>query len=170
MEESLLPNWDPPGEAWPLLFSYAKLVNAESFRAKVEINGALLAIVNPADGSCWLDGVYPGGTAAGGTSVSDAYANFREFIAGILDDMAEDCGIRTAFEEWLRVFVTSTDDLTLDSWRDGVSKVRSNAPGSPPNLERRDSEGWTPRFELYEVPSSAIVPVGIDHSLAQIAA
>lgn len=170
MEESLLPNWDPPGEAWPLLFSYAKLVNAESFRAKVEINGALLAIVNPADGSCWLDGVYPGGTAAGGTSVSDAYANFREFIAGILDDMAEDCGTRAAFEEWLRVFVTSTDDLTLDSWRAGVSKVRSNAPGSPPNLERRDSEGWTPRFELYEVPSSAIVPVGIDHSLAQIAA
>ncbi len=91
MEESLLPNWDPPGEAWPLLFSYAKLVNAESFRAKVEIDGALLAIVNPADGHCWLDGVYPGGTAAGGTSVNDAYANFRDFIAGILDDMAEDC-------------------------------------------------------------------------------
>ena len=170
MEESLLPNWDPPGEAWPLLFSYAKLVNAESFWAKVEIDGALLAIVNPADGHCWLDGVYPGGTAAGGASVNDAYANFREFIAGILDDMAEDCGTCAAFEEWLRVFVTSTDDLTLDSWRAGVSKVRSNAPGSP-NLERRDSEGWTPRFAVHEVTGTAIVPAGIDHSLAaQIAA
>lgn len=170
MEESLLPNWDPPGEAWPLLFNYAKLVNAESFRAKVEIDGALLAIVNPADGSCWLDGVYPGGTAAGGTSVNDAYANFMEFIAGILDDMAEDCGTRSAFEEWLRVFVTSTDDLTLDSWRAGVGKVRSNAPGSP-HLERRDSEGWEPCFAIRDVTSSAIVPVGIDHSLpAQIAA
>lgn len=144
LTEGLLPNWDPPGETWPLLFTYAYLVDSESFRATVKINGALLATINPADGRCWLDGVYPGGAAAGGTGVDDAYANFMKFIAGIIDDMADDCGTLAAFEEWLRSFVMSTDQLTLGSWQEGVLKVRSNAPGSPPKLERRDSEGWTP--------------------------
>ena len=167
----MLPNWDPPGEEWPLLFSYAKLVSTESFRATVEINGSLVATVNPADGHCWLDGVYPGGTAAGGTSIDDAYANFREFIDGIMDDMADDCGTLAAFEAWLDTFVTSTDEVTLGCWKDGVLKVRSKAPGSPPNLERRDSEGWTPYCTVHEVTSTAIVPAGSDRSpAAQIAA
>ena len=89
MTEDLLPNWDPEGETWPLLFTYVNLVDAASFRATVEISGALVAIIHPGDGSCWLDGVYPGGTAASGTNVDDAYANFREFITGIIHDMAD---------------------------------------------------------------------------------
>lgn len=170
MKEDLLADWDPKGEAWPLLFTYVNMVDAESFRATVEIRGALVAIIHPADGSCWLDGVYPGGTAASGTNVDDAYANFREFITGIIQDMADDCGTLAAFDEWMRLFVTSIDETTLGTWRDGVLKVRSNAPGTPP-LERRDSEGWTPDFAVHEVTSTAIVRAGHDRSLpAQIAA
>lgn len=156
LTEGLLPNWDPPGETWPLLFTYAYLVDSESFRATVKINGALLATINPADGRCWLDGVYPGGAAAGGTGVDDAYANFTKFIAGIIDDMADDCGTLAAFEEWLRSFVMSTDQLTLGSWQEGVLKVRSNAPGSPPKLERRDSEGWTPYASIIEMTTPPV--------------
>lgn len=170
MKEDLLPDWDPKGEAWPLLFTYVNMVDAESFRATVKIRGALVAIIHPADGSCWLDGVYPGGTAASGMSVDDAYANFREFLTGIIQDMADDCGTLAAFDEWMRTFVTSTDETTLGTWRDGVLKVRSNAPGTP-LLERRDSEGWTPDFAVHEVTSTAIVRAGYDRSLpAQIAA
>ena len=154
----MLPDWNPPGEAWPLMFSYAILVDAESFRATVEIRGALLATIDPADGSCWLDGVYPGGAAAGGASVEDAYANFREFLAGIISDMADDCGAFPAFQEWLRVFVTSTDEATLGSWNAGVRKVRNNAPGAPPHIERRNSEGWTPRVVIQEVLGANAVP------------
>jgi hypothetical protein len=170
MTEDLLPNWDPEGQTWPLLFTYVNLVDAASFRATVEISGALVAIIHPGDGSCWLDGVYPGGTAASGTNVDDAYANFREFITGIIHDMADDCGTLAAFEQWMRIFVTSTDETTLGTWRDGVRKVRNNAPGTPP-LERRDSEGWTPDFAVHEVTSTAIVSAEFDRSLpAQIAA
>lgn len=69
MKEDLSPDWDPKGEAWPLLFTYVNMIDGESFRATVEISGALVAIIHPRDGSCWLDGVYPGGTAASGTNV-----------------------------------------------------------------------------------------------------
>ena len=150
MEDAMLPNWDPPGEAWPLTFSYANVVDAESFRAAVEIKGALVATIDPADGSCWLDGVHPGGAAAGGASLEDAHANFREFLTGIIGDMAADCGTLGAFRDWLRVFVESTDQATLDSWNAGVRKVRSNAPGAP-DIERCDSEGWRPRVRVREV-------------------
>ena len=33
MKDSLLPNWDPSGEEWPLLFSYTKLVKISSLQA-----------------------------------------------------------------------------------------------------------------------------------------
>lgn len=161
MEDVVLPNWDPPGEAWPLTFSYANVVDAESFRAAVEIKGALVATIDSADGSCWLDGVYPGGAAAGGASLEDAHANFREFLTGIIGDMAADCGAFQAFREWLRVFVMSTDQTTLDSWKAGVRKVRSNAPGAP-NIERRDSAGWTPSLTIHPVLSADSVSL-IDH-------
>ena len=73
-------------------------------------------------------------------------------------------------ETWPLLFVTSTDETTLGTWRDGVLKVRNNAPGTPP-LERRDSEGWTPDFAVHEVTSTAIVSAEFDRSLpAQIAA
>lgn len=167
MKDSLLPNWNPPGEEWPLLFGYTKLVKVGSSQTVVEINGALLATVDPTDGRCWLDGVYPGGAAAGGSSVHDAYSNFKDFIGGIIEDEANACSTLEAFKEWLHTFVTSTDEITLRGWNDGVAKVRSNASGSP-NLERRNSEGWTPNLTVREVTDSSVVQT---HSLsAQIAA
>lgn len=167
MKDSLLPNWDPPGEEWPLLFSYTKLVKVNSFQEVVEINGALVATVDLADGRCWLDGVYPGGAAAGGAGVDDACANFKEFIGGIIEDEANDCGTLAAFKEWLHAFVMSTDAITFGGWNDGVVKVRSNAPGSP-NLERRDSRGWIPNFTVREVTDTSVVPSC--SAVAQIAA
>lgn len=139
MEDAMLPNWDPPGEAWPLTFSYANVVDAESFRAAVEITGALVATIDPADGSCWLDGVYPGGAAAGGASLEDAHANFREFLTGIIEDMAADCGEFGAFRDWLRTFVKSTDQATLEAGTPACGRFAATHPG------RRTSSGVTPK-------------------------
>ena len=157
MKDNLLPNWDPPGEEWPLLFSYTKLVKVSSFHAMVEIEGALVATFDPADGRCWLDGVYPGGAAAGGAGVDQAYANFTEFIGGIIEDEANECRTLAAFRERLRSFMTSTDEITVGGWNEGVLKVRGNASGSP-NLERRHSDGWTPTVAVRETTDTTVVP------------
>ena len=148
--------WDPPGEEWPLLFRHSGLVKGPGFEARVTIQGRLLATINPADGSCYLDGVYPGSIAVQGTDLHDAQVALRRAISEIHEDISYSSEDFDAFKSHLQDFLRTTDEETIGSWEDALEKVRSGSAGAP-DMKKYDAAEW-PTGGRVEIEGSEYIP------------
>ena len=152
--------WDPAGAAWALLFWHREEVAGPTFTANVILQGRILATIDT-DGSCWIDGVYPGGHCAGGTTLADAEANFRQGLREILEDMMEASGDEGELRAHVRDFMQTADDETVAEWTAAHRRVRDagSAPGADaPSLPKYDATDWADLASVGSVQPITAVP------------
>ena len=135
--------WDPPGEAWPLLFKSIERVSGKDFDVDVAMRGRLLATIDPETGSCAIDGVYPGGLFAQGSSLAEANENLRSDISKILEDVMVSSDTVEEFRAHIQSFMQTTDDVTVALWKSALDRVRSGQEEGLPSLKRIDVSEWS---------------------------
>ena len=142
----------------PLFFRFEHIVFGRGFLADVRFPGR--ATCAREHGSTWMYGVNPGALAEEGNDMKSAYANFREALAGVLFDLAEESGSFEEFRAAARSFYEATDSESVAEWEEARQAIRDGAdPDLDPGLDlRRETGNGGPDFEVVEVPPSNISP------------
>ena len=142
----------------PLFFRFEHIVFGRGFLADVRFLGR--ATCTREDGSTWMYGVNPGALAEEGNDMKSAYANFREALAGVLFDLAEESGSFEEFRAAAQFFYEATDAESVAEWEEARQAIREGAdPNLDPGLDlRRETGDSGPDFEVVEVLPSNISP------------
>jgi len=109
--------------SYPLLFSFLDKVEGNKFLARVAVHGRLLAVEE--DGAWWTYGVNPGGLAASGPTLLEAYIAFRNSLMEVLFDIATEANTSYAFRARAKKFFEETNEPTRLDWEDARQQVRS---------------------------------------------
>lgn len=133
----------------PLLFTFRDKVEGDTFLADVSVAGRALAVEED-DGRWWVYGVQPGAIAGGGTTLLEAFGDFRRGFTAVLFDAAAEAGDFSAFEAEVRRFFHETDPTSTAEWTAAVQAVRerrmeaADRPLAPDGLreERADAERY----------------------------
>lgn len=108
---------------WPLIFSCRDLVHGTGILADVRVRGRVLAVTER-DG-VWMYGVDPGGLAAAGATIPEAYAAFRRSFRAVLLDIAEDASSFGDFVVQTKRFVTEVNTSVEVAWQEAVETHRA---------------------------------------------
>jgi len=108
---------------YPLLFGRHELVEGNGFIARVGVAGR--ALLTDEDGEFWVEGVNPGGFAAGGKSPNEALAEFSTAFRAVLFDIASDAKSFEEFKSEVRKFFEDTNGPALREWEEAVRAVRA---------------------------------------------
>jgi hypothetical protein len=109
--------------AYPLLFTFLDKVEGNNYLADVAVHGRLLATEE--DGIWWAYGVNPGGGAASGATLGEAYVEFRKIVMKVLFDIASEADDFYAFRESAKEFFEETNEPTLKDWEAAREQVRA---------------------------------------------
>lgn len=132
---------------YPLLFNYRDLVSGRSFLAGVSTSGRGL-LVEEADGSWTMYGVYPGALAGVGDTRDAATSQFRDMYRAALYDMAETTTGFDEFEAEVRGFFHDKNEINEAEWNEAAQKIaegetdgrdrnRPHPQHGPPTRSRR---------------------------------
>ena len=124
------------GDSYPLLFRFDDLVSGNDFVGRVQGNGRAL-LVNEDDGF-WVYGVVPAGCAAGGETVDEALAAFKQTYRSVLLDCAAATCEPVDFEKEVRAFFTGHAEFE-DEWKAAREAVRANG-AELPSIRRTTTE------------------------------
>jgi len=129
---------------YPLLFTFLDKVEGNGYLADVAVYGRLLAVEE--DGTWWTYGVNPGGLAASGQTLPEAYTEFRASLMKVLFDIATEAPDFYAFRMEARQFFEENDEETIEEWNLAREQVRKGAI----NLEgmRRETAEPPRRIEI----------------------
>src|SRR5882724_8162995 len=109
--------------SYPLLFTFLDKVEGKKFLAQVAVHGRLLAVDE--DGAWWTYGVQPGGLAASGATLLEAYLEFRKALMQVLFDIATEADSFYAFRVRAKKFFDETSESMLKDWEAAREQVRS---------------------------------------------
>ena len=112
---------------YPLMFRYQQAVVGNGFVARVEIRGRVLADATPE--GFWFSGVNPGDASGGGTTLQEAYADFRRCLTEIIFDIALEGHVFEAFGRAVGEFFEATDRESEAAWLQAVEDLRSGRTG-----------------------------------------
>lgn len=119
---------------YPLLFRFHAPIIGNGFIADVDMRGRALVTVEhaPEDGCSpyWIDGVMPGGLAAGGANLREAHAEFIQSLVGILSDTADECQAFEDFKKRVTEFFETIDVEDASRWEAAVRAVRAGECGA----------------------------------------
>lgn len=99
----------------PLIFKFKGVFQTPLFAAGITVEGHVLA-TKEEDGQWWLYGVNPGGMSQSGATLDLAYANFRTFFKGIVEDLAAEAPSFEAFQAEVAKFIADTDAEDSARW------------------------------------------------------
>lgn len=108
----------------PLIFKFKGVLQTPAFVAGITVEGHVLATLEE-DGQWWLYGVNPGGMAQCGATLDQAYANFRTFFKGIVEDMAAEASSFEAFKVDLAKFIADTDSEDGARWAKARAELKA---------------------------------------------
>lgn len=142
----------------PLYFRFEQVVFGRGFLADVRFLGR--ATCTQEFGSTWLYGVHPGALAEDGESLRSACTNFRNALAGVLFELAEEAEGFEAFRGAVRSFFDATDDTSVREWVAAREAVRA---GRDPELDhgadlRRETGEPDSGFTVVEVRPAESAP------------
>lgn len=100
---------------YPLIFKFKGVFQTPVFAAGITVEGHVLA-TKEEDGLWWLYGVNPGGMSQSGATLDLAYANFRTFFKGIVEDLAAEALSFEAFQAEVAKFIDDTDVSDSARW------------------------------------------------------
>lgn len=109
---------------YAMLFKFKDWIQGPGFIAGVRVEGRVL-MTKEEDGQWWVYGVTPGGLSESDADPQKAYAKFREFLKGILYDLAEEAGNFEAFKTKVAKFVVETDEHDAAIWDKAREDMRS---------------------------------------------
>jgi hypothetical protein len=153
---------------YPLLFTFADKVSGNGFLASVITHGQALAVREPE--GWWINGVKPGGLAAGGTTFAEAHAEFRKAYTAILFDIAEEARDIKEFRVEVASFFREVNKPVEEEWQAAVAEVRAgritaaaiseNLPkkpaDSPRSIEVRLLRVFKPKDNVLDEPQMAV--------------
>lgn len=122
---------------YPILFGRRELIEGDGFVGSVDLNGRALLLET--DDGFWLEGVNPGGFAAGGSTPAAALSAFCEELRIVLFDIASETGTFDEFREEVERFFHETNEAACQEWEEAVREVREGRV-SPDWLGRRPAD------------------------------
>lgn len=116
----------------PLLFRLHTPVIGNGFIADVDMRGRVLLATpsGPDEERCWIDGVMPGGVAAGGATIPEAHVELQNAIRGILSEIADESGDFETFQAQVEAFFREVDEEDAAKWSTAVKAVRAGNCGA----------------------------------------
>ena len=138
---------------YPLLFTLRRKVSGDDYLADITAHGRALA-TQEVDGSWWIYGVQPGALAGTGSTLLEAYTDFRRTFTAVLYDTAHSAASFWAFKEAVGRFFDETDGVTVQEWLDAVTEVRAgrvtakDIPLGPNGIRQESAE--SPRYITVE--------------------
>jgi hypothetical protein len=108
---------------YPILFARRDLIEGNGFIAGVTVHGRLLLTME--EGESWVEGVNPGGIAAGGESPVEALAEICSELRVVLFDIAETAATFEDFKVEVERFFHSTSRVAAEEWEAAVAEVRA---------------------------------------------
>lgn len=134
---------------YPLLFTYRDLVAGKDFLAGITTNGRGL-LVEEADGTWTMYGVYPGAIAGVGESREAATAQFRDMYRAALYDIAETA---TSFHELaaeVKSFFHDKNEINEAEWDQAAERISSEGQGDG-WLRTQKAKKHPPKVKVEEV-------------------
>lgn len=107
---------------YPILFGRRELVEGDGFVGSIALNGRAL-LLESGEGF-WLEGVNPGGFAAGGATPAAALSAFGEELRIVLFDIASEARTFDELREEVERFFHETNEVALQEWEEAVREVR----------------------------------------------
>lgn len=107
---------------YPILFGRRELVEGDGFVGSVALNGRALLLES--GHGFWLEGVNPGGFAAGGATPAAALSAFCEELRVVLFDIAAEARTFDELREEVERFFHETNEAALRDWEAAVREVR----------------------------------------------
>jgi hypothetical protein len=141
-------------EQYPLLFSFSDKVAGKGYLAAFTAHGAALA--GKEEEGWWVYGVKPGGLAESGTTLPEAYVEFRKSLLKVLFDLAAEAPDFYAFRRAATEFFNEVNEPTRAEWEAARALVRQGKLG----LEgiRREPAESPRRIEIKELQTIALTP------------
>ena len=113
-------------ERLPLFFTFQDRIFGNGFLAEIEACGRAVVECNPdEEGMVWINGVHPGGIAAGAATHPAAYGKFREAYREVLFDIAEEEATFANFKKAVLQFFSEVCRPTDAEWWAAVEQVRA---------------------------------------------
>lgn len=113
---------------YPLIFQSRDLIAGKKFFAVISIKGQVL--LEKEDCGVWLYGVQPGGIAAGGADVIDAFREFKRGYLLVLDDIAHEAATFKEFKKQVRLFTRDMNESVNKDWVISLDEAHKNSlPG-----------------------------------------
>lgn len=110
----------------PLFFTFQDRIFGSGFLAEVEACGrAVVECNSDEEGMVWINGVQPGGIAAGADTRTAAYGEFREAYREVLFDIAEEAATFASFKKAVLQFFSEVCQPTDAEWWAAVEQVRA---------------------------------------------
>lgn len=108
---------------YPLLFSYNEILSGSGVAVRIAIEGRAVAIRE--DNGWWIAGVNPGAVAGGGSTLQEAFNDFRRNIKAVCIDFANDAGSFGALKQAIESFFHECDAETIAEWETAREEVRA---------------------------------------------
>ena len=112
-------------ECYPLLFSFTNIVRTDAFAAGVATDGR--ALVYELDGSWWMSGVEPGGSAEHGENPMEAHQRFKDAFQRVLEDLAAGAQSSEEFAGRVREFFADKDRAAERRWDAARQSIRDGS-------------------------------------------
>lgn len=129
----------------PLYFDLREVVKGRTFVVTVRMRGRITG-VDEGDGSVWMYGVNPAGSACPGEDLKSAYAGFRSALGTTLTDFADRAQDFAQFRDELEAFFLGTADDIVSEWSSARQEIRD---GSVPELDwRRETADVEPELRF----------------------
>ncbi len=109
---------------YPLIFKFKGVFQTPLFAAGITVEAHVLA-AKEEDGLWWLYGVNPGGMSESGDTLDLAYANFRTFFKGIVEDLAAEASSYEAFQAAVAMFIADTDTVDSAQWLKARAELKA---------------------------------------------
>lgn len=140
---------------WPLRLVHRGVAVGRSFRARVDIDGRLVAHEDST--GVWLEGVTPAGLVidGGAATTADLQPLVREALVETLDFFAGDAGTFGEFRDAAQAFLSATDEEAGQAWRAAVERVRSTRE-RPDGLEVWSADDETSATVVEAVDADAV--------------
>ena len=128
-------------KSYPVLLNVHDPVIGNGFVAVVRLEGR--ALMKEEDGGFWIDGVYPGAIAAGGSTRDDALLRFRESYRNVLFDLASVATSFTGFKNEVERFCHEATPGEAEAWLGAATALRQ---------DRSLAGDWLPVTSSYTEP------------------
>lgn len=109
---------------YPLLFTVRDAISGNGYLAGVTVSGRAI-MRQEEDGKWWMTGVRPGGIAASGGTLEEAFLRFRETYRNVLFDLAEESEEYDDFRHEVDTFYSQTDEVEEKCWVKALKEMRA---------------------------------------------